>query len=126
MMKQPVNRRFMIEIPLLCAAGILLWYLTSRNTGASETHTIPDLCFAVGSVFLIRGIVALLNQNHAFTRTADSFRFVHRIFRGKTKAEEEAATVPAKEKPEPDRRLAPVYLITAGSLIAVSVLVSVL
>lgn len=120
-MKKSAGKRFAIEIPVLCAAGVLLWVLVSRNTRASAANTVPDLCFSVGSVFLIRGIIALLSRSHAFSFSAESFRFVHRLYRGK-KDPGEDPDVPKVQKNEPDRKTAPVYLTAGGLLIAVSVL----
>lgn len=76
---------------------------------------------------MIRGIIALLGRSHAFTHASDSFRFVHRLYRGK-KAEDDADTaVPRREKtPENDRRSVAIYFIIAGILIAASVLTGLL
>ena len=123
-MKKPHNRRLAIEMPILCVCGILLWRLTSRNTGGYAGNSVPDLCFAVGSVFLIRGIIALLGQSHAFSLTADSFRFVHRLYRGKKNGEE--TEEPRQEPAGPDRRIAPVCLILGGILSVISVLAGIL
>lgn len=122
-MKKPVKSRFVIEIPILVLAGILLWYLTSQNTKTPQQNVLPDILFAVGSIFLIRGIIALLGRSHAFSHTSDSFRFVHRLFRGK-KAEEETESAGSckADKPESDRRTVSVYLIIAAILIIASVL----
>ncbi len=76
---------------------------------------------------MIRGIIALLSRSHAFTHTSDSFRFVHRIFRGK-KAEDDADTaVPRKENSsENEHRSVAIHFIIAGVLIAASVLTGLL